>query len=519
MTGLLQGQHVRIAVVGAGFAGIGAAMRLAASGERSFAVLERAGDVGGTWRDNAYPGVACDVPSHLYSFSFAPRPDWPRRYASGGQILGYLRDCAAEPVIRGRLHLGTSLGEARWRESSARWELETSRGRMTASVLVLATGRFAEPHIPEVPGLGCFPGPVFHTARWQDADLAGRRVGVVGTGASAVQVVPELVEAGARVTVFQRSAPWVLPKEDAPYPPAEQELFRQDDDARRAHRERIFAEMDGGFRARLSGTEENAELRRRALDHLRAQISDPRMRTMLTPEYAVGCKRVLLSDSWYPALNSGAVTLEDSAFESVDGPTATAASGRRHRLDALVFATGFEAHRPAVAGSVRGSRGELLSEHWREGMTSHASTAVSGFPNCFLLGGPNAALGHNSALAVMEAQISHLLSALKHLPEGTVCEVTRAAEQEYTQQLDARAAETVWTSGGCSSWYRDSSSGRVTLLWPGTAEEFSRRYARFDADQFTFRDARPVFRQVPVPPAAPHTAAPYAAALQETGAG
>lgn len=514
MTGRLNGRHVRVAVVGAGFAGIGAAMRLTASGERSFVVLERAGEVGGTWRDNIYPGVACDVPSHLYSFSFAPRPDWPRRYASGEQILSYLRDCASDPAIRDRLHLGTSLGEARWHEDSAHWELETSRGRMTASVLVLATGRFTEPHIPEVPGLGSFPGPVFHTARWQDADLAGRRVGVVGTGASAVQVVPELVRAGARVTVFQRSAPWVLPKEDAPYAPAEQELFRQDDGARRAHRRRIFAEMDGGFRARLSETEENAELRRRALGHLSAQVSDPRLLAALTPDYAIGCKRVVLSDSWYPALASGAAALENSAFESVDGPTATAASGRRYRLDALVFATGFEAHRPAVAGSVRGSRGKLLSEHWREGMTSYASTAVSGFPNCFLLGGPNAALGHNSALAVMEAQISHLLSALEHLPEGTVCEASRAAEHEYTRQLDARAAETVWTSGGCSSWYRDSSSGRVTLLWPGTAEEFARRYAQFDAEQFTFRKARLCLREVPVPSSAPHIAA-----LQETGAG
>lgn len=480
--------HVRVAVVGAGFAGIGAAMRLADSGERSFAVLERAAEIGGTWRDNVYPGVACDVPSHLYSFSFAPKPDWPRRYATGNQILEYLRDCAGHPVIRERLQLNTGLLESRWSEERACWELQTRRGPMTASVLVLATGRFTDPHIPDVPGLGSFPGPVFHTARWrQGVPLAGTRVGVVGTGASAVQVVPEVVAAGAQVTVFQRSAPWVVPKDDAPHSPAEQAQFRKDDAARQAHREAIFAEMDAGFAARLSGTEENAELRRRALEHLRSQVDSPQLRRLLTPDYAVGCKRVLLSDTWYPAVASEAVTLEPSALSSVRGSTAEAASGERHELDALIFATGFQAHRPAAAETVHGVEGELLSEHWREGMTAYASTAVAGFPNCFLLGGPNAALGHNSALTVLEAQISHLISALDQVEEGSICEVRTAAEESYTRELDARAAATVWTAGGCSSWYRDGRTGRVTLLWPGTAAEYAQRFSAFATDSFVLR--------------------------------
>lgn len=483
-------QHLRVAIIGAGFAGIGAAMQLARAGEHSLAVLERAGDVGGTWRDNVYPGVACDVPSHLYSFSFAPRADWPRRYARGGEILQYLQSCAAEAGVRERLQLGTSLYQASWQEDAGLWELQTSRGAMTASVLVLATGRFTEPHIPDIDGLADFSGPVFHTARWQpDAALSGGRVGVVGTGASAVQVVPHLVDSGADVTVFQRSAPWVLPKDDRRYSAAERADFLRDDALRQAHRAEIFEEMDRGFSARLAGSGDNAALRRRALEHLHTQVTDPQLRSQLTPDYAAGCKRVLLSDQWYPALTSDHVTVENSPLKAVDATTATAGSGRQHQLDALIFATGFEAHRPAIASSVHGVGGTLL-QHWREGMTSYASTAMSGFPNCFVLGGPNAALGHNSALAILEVQISHLVDALKHIPEGAVCEVKQEAERSYTTELDARAANTVWTAGGCTSWYRDESTGRVTLLWPGTAREFARRHSHFDPAQFVIRAAQ-----------------------------
>lgn len=507
MSHILHGTHVRVAVVGAGFAGIGAAIRLAASGERSFTVLERARSVGGTWRENTYPGVACDVPSHLYSFSFAPKADWTHRFASGEQIRDYLATCATDDDIQDRLHPGTSLLSAQWHEQGARWLLQTSRGTMTASVLVLATGRFTEPRIPDIPGLGSFPGPVFHTARWQnETEVEGRRVGVVGTGASAVQLVPELLDAGALVTVFQRSAPWVLPKHNAPYTPSQQELFAHDDGARSAHRQSIFAEMDSGFDARLTGSAENLELQRQARRHLEHQVTDAQLRAKLVPDYSIGCKRVLLSDHWYPALNRAGVVLEDSALESAHGTLARAASGRQHQLDALVFATGFEAHRPPVADAVRGHDGQLLSEHWQNGMTSYASTAVTGFPNCFLLGGPNSALGHNSALSIMEVQIEHLLSALEHLPEGHICEARRSAEEHYTRLLDARSAETVWMSGECSSWYRDGASGRVTLLWPGTASEFAQRYSQFDPRQFTVRRGSPSPALLGPAPQAPVTA-------------
>lgn len=478
-------EHVRVAVIGAGFAGIGTAMRLVHAGERSFAVLEQAEEVGGTWRVNTYPGVACDVPSHLYSFSFAPRPDWSRRYASGAEILDYLRSCAATPGVSERIRTGTSLRAARWSAERARWVLRTSAGTLTASTLVLATGRFTEPHVPDIPGLAGFPGPVFHTARWQHGvDLAGLRVGVVGTGASAVQLVPELVTRGAQVSVFQRSAPWVIPKQDATYSLADRERFGRQEPARLAHRREIFEEMDAGFAARITDSVENDALRMRALTHLRHQVPDPAQCARLVPDYPIGCKRVLLSDDWYPALATPAVTLEDSALHAISGATAIAESGRHHELDALILATGFHASRPAVAAAVRGADGTLLSQHWRDGMTSYASTAVSGFPNCFTLGGPNSALGHNSALTVLETQISHLLSALDQVPEGSTCEVRAAAEQDYTAELDQRADRTVWSAADCSSWYRDAATGRITLLWPGSAQEYARRFAAFDPTPF-----------------------------------
>ena len=478
-------EHVRVAVVGAGFAGLGTALRLIHAGERSFTVLEQADEVGGTWRDNTYPGVACDVPSHLYSSSFAPRPDWSRRFASGAEILDYLRDCAATPGVAERIRTGTGLREARWSCTRACWVLSTSSGTLTASTLVLATGRFTEPHVPDVPGLAGFPGPVFHTARWQDGvDLTGLRVGVVGTGASAVQLVPELVARGSRVSIFQRSAPWVIPKQDTAYSFQDRERFGRQEAARLTHRREIFEEMDAGFAARLTDSAEHAALRERAMTHLRLQVPDPELRSRLMPDYPIGCKRVLLSDDWYPSLGSPAVTLEDSALHALSGSTAVAESGRRHELDALILATGFHASRPAIATAVRGVGGTLLSRHWRDGMTSYASTAVSGFPNCFILGGPNSALGHNSALTVLETQISHLLSALHQLPEGSVCQVRESAERGYTTELDQRAARTVWSAGDCSSWYRDAATGRITLLWPGSAEEYARRFAAFDPAQF-----------------------------------
>lgn len=471
---------VDVVVIGAGIAGIGAAIELAARGE-SFVVLERASEVGGTWRDNTYPGVACDIPAHLYTFAHSPNPSWSRRFAPGSEIQRYLRDLAARPEVAAHLRLGHEMTSAVFDEATGGWEVTTTRGRFRGRVLVLAAGRLTEPRTPALPGLDGFDGPVFHSARWDHTvDLTGKRVGVVGTGASAVQIVPELAGRARRVTVFARSAPYVIPRDDRPHSAGELRSFRDDPGAVRRLREEIFTGMERGIAARRRRRTAQAELRDLALGHLAAQVSDPALRARLTPDYEVGCKRVLLSDAFYPALGRDDVDLA-GALERLDGRTAVASDGSRAELDALVLATGFHTTRQPYAERVRGRGGLLLSQAWERGMVSHASTAVHGFPSMFVLDGPNATLGHNSAVHVIESQLAYLAGALDHLARHPgPLEVTARAQEDYTREIDAMAAETVWLRGGCTNWYVDKRSGRLTLIWPGSAAAFRERNGHFD---------------------------------------
>ena len=473
--------EVDVAIVGAGFAGLGLAIRLARRGHADFVVLERADDVGGTWRDNRYPGVACDVPSHLYSYSFRPAPDWSRVFAPGEEIHDYLRRAAVEEGVEPHVRYGAEMSRARWMAREGRWEVTTTAGTWRARVLVVAAGRLAEPRMPDVEGLPEFDGPVMHTARWDDdVTLAGARVGVVGTGSSAAQVVPRLAGRAARLVVFQRTPAWVVPRGDRPYTHGERRRLAEHPVAARALREEIFDDAERAVDARRRVRPAIDDLRERARGHLRDQVDDPGLRARLEPGYEIGCKRIVLSDELYPALSRDDVTLEDSALHRVEGRTAVAASGARHELDALVLATGFHAARQPYAPRVHGRRG-TLAEHWAGGMTAYASTTVHGFPNMFVLDGPNASLGHNSAIYMIETQIEYVLGALDPLARaGGPLEVSAAAERDYVRDVDAAARDTVWLRGGCRSWYLDEVSGRLTLLWPGSARSFRERNARFD---------------------------------------
>jgi cation diffusion facilitator CzcD-associated flavoprotein CzcO len=496
-------RHVEVAIIGAGFAGIGAAAQLRRSGRESFVVLERAQTLGGTWRDNTYPGVACDIPSHLYSFSFSPNPAWSRVFAPGHEIRDYLERTAAAEGVLDRIVGGAELLDATWDAAADCWRLTTTRGEWSADALVLACGRLVEPALDFSRGadrgeadaaadLGSFSGPIFHTARWRhDVELAGRRVAVVGTGASAVQLVPELAAAGAHVTVFQRSAPWVMPRADRAYSDDELARFRTEPAAIDAVRADAFAAGESMFPQRLGDPAALAGARGRALAHLHAQVADEGLRRILTPDYEIGCKRVLFSDDWYPAIAGGSVDLEPSAFVGVvgggvDDGRLVAASGRRIDADVLIVATGFQTAEQPYARLVHGTGGRSLAEHWAGGMTSVASTVVSGFPNLFVLNGPNASLGHNSSIVMIEAQLQFVLEALAHLDSrgDRVLEATPQAEAAYTAALDAAASSTVWLTGGCRSWYIDERSGRLTLLWPGSATAFSERGAVFDRATF-----------------------------------
>jgi cation diffusion facilitator CzcD-associated flavoprotein CzcO len=467
--------EVDVVVVGAGLAGIGAAIELAARDE-SFVVLERAAEVGGTWRDNTYPGVACDVPADLYAFAHSPNPGWSRTFAPGHEIQSYLRGLAARPAVAPHLRLSHEVRSAAYLDG--RWHVTTNRGSFRGRVLVLAAGRLTEPNIPQIPGLAGFDGPVFHSARWDHTvKIDGARVGVVGTGASAIQIVPELAGRAEHLTVFARSAPYIVPRNDQAHAAADAaEILRV--------REEIFNGMEEGIAARRREPAALAELRARALGHLAAQVPNPGLRARLTPDYEIGCKRILLSDTFYPAMARGDVRLAGT-LDRLDGRTATAADGHRADLDVLVLATGFHTTRQPYAERVTGRDGLRLADAWADGMVSHASTVVHGFPNMFVLDGPNAALGHNSAVHVIESQIAYLTGALDHLAaQDGPLEVTARAQADYTRDIDAMAARTVWLRGGCTSWYVDARSGRLTLLWPSTATEFRQRNGRFDPAPF-----------------------------------
>ncbi|WP_322410187.1 NAD(P)/FAD-dependent oxidoreductase [Microbacterium invictum] len=477
-----------VVIVGAGFAGIGMAMALRRAGHDDLVILERGDAVGGTWRDNTYPGVACDVPSHLYGFAAHPNPDWSGVFARGDEIRRYLDDVADRERLRSRMHLRTPMLGAEWDDRVARWRVRTPAGDIVAEALVLACGRLTEPLIPEVPGLETFPGPLFHSARWDHtADLTGRRVAVVGTGASAVQLVPELARTAAHVTLFQRTPAWIVPREAREYTGAERARFAAHPEELARLRDELYREGERRFASRSGDAAASDAAREIALAHLDRQVADAALRRALTPDYAFGCKRVLLSDDFYPAVASDAVTLEPSALASADGTTLVAASGRRVEVDAVVLATGFASTRQPYAELVRGEGGTTLAAHWSAGMSAFASTVVSGFPNLFVLNGPNASLGHNSSVLMIEEQAAYAVSALERravAPAG-VLRVDPAAEEAYIGEIAAAAASTPWLSGGCRNWYVDERSGRLTLLWPGTVEAFRRRLAQADGSEFT----------------------------------
>jgi cation diffusion facilitator CzcD-associated flavoprotein CzcO len=483
--------QVETLIVGAGFGGLGLGIRLARRGDTSFVILERASDVGGTWRDNVYPGVACDIPSHLYSFSFRTKADWSHFYASGPEIQDYLKDSAQAEGLLPHLRFETEVLEMRWNESNQTWSVATTRGRFECRVLVLAAGRLSEPRLPEVSGLASFTGEVVHSSQWKsERDLRGARIGVVGTGASAVQLVPELARVASRVVVFQRTAPYIVPRNDSEYSSTERSLFAQDPSAIERLRSRLFWNAETGFAARTGAPEHRAGLRARALENLWQHVPDARLRALLTPDYEIGCKRVLLSDDYYPALTAGTAILEPSALRGVEGEEAIAASGASYPCDLLVFATGFHTTEPPFARRVFGREGMPLAERWRNGMVSYASTTVHAFPNMFVIDGPNASLGHNSAVYMIEAQIDYILAACDYRAASgvNVLEVSREAEDAYGAELERLSSSTVWLDGGCESWYVDPRSGRLTLLWPDFAFAFREKIGAFDVGAYQRED-------------------------------
>lgn len=466
----------RVLVIGAGFGGLAAAYELSRDGLADVTVLEKAGDIGGVWRDNTYPGAACDVPSNLYSYSFSRKTDWGRRYAEQPDILGYIHDTADRFGLRDLVRTGVEVTSARYDDDTATWRVTTADGdTCEADVLVPAVGQLSRPALPNIPGLDTFAGPSFHSAQWRhDVDLTGKRVAVLGTGASAIQFVPRIRETAGRVTVFQRSAPYIIPKPDRAYTGAHHAAFRTVPGFAAAMRGLIW-EISEFFGLALTRVAPLAALIGIVASwHLKRHIKDPVLRAKLTPDYPIGCKRVLFSSDWYPALASDNVDVETEAIVEVTETGVRTADGRLHEADAIIYGTGFKATEFLAPMTITGRGGRDLQSEWAQGARAHLGMAVPGFPNMFLIYGPNTNLGSSSIILMMEQQSRYIRQITEELARGGVgaFEVRADVERAYDAEVQARLDAGVWTT--CDSWYR-TASGRVTTNWPGLVHEYQRR--------------------------------------------
>ena len=484
--------HVDVAIVGSGFAGLGAAVKLSRA-HREYLVLERANDLGGTWRDNTYPGCACDVPSHLYSFSFALNPNWSRNFSPQEEIFDYLRRTAREFGVLPNIRYGTAVLAAHWDDDAQRWNVRTSRGDLTANFLIAGTGGLSEPSIPKLPGLENFRGAAFHSAAWDhDHDLSGERVAVIGTGASAIQFVPHVQREAEHLTLFQRTAPWVLPRRDRDIGRWERRIYRHVPFAQRLLRTLIY----WGRETWMIGFSKPDIMRlpeKQARAYLRKQIPDRELRKKLTPNFRLGCKRVLLSNDYYPALTQANVHVEtDRIVEVLPNAIVTQSSDgtrRDHEVDTIIFGTGFRVTDPPSAEHIYGRDGRSLAEHWSDGgMSAFHGIAIAGFPNLFFLVGPNTGLGHNSIVLMIETQVRYVIDALRQMRRRGLATIEPRPEVQaaYNGKLQEMLRGTVWNAGGCASWYLDE-AGRNTTLWPTYTFTFRKELRHCDLDNYITR--------------------------------
>ncbi|HET8561323.1 MAG TPA: NAD(P)/FAD-dependent oxidoreductase [Marmoricola sp.] len=480
-------EHTRVLVIGAGFAGLGMAIKMDEAGFADFVVVEKGDDVGGTWRDNTYPGAACDVPSQLYSFSFALNPGWSRSFSPQPEIQDYLRRVAHGAGVLDRFRFGVNVLDAAWDETAQRWNVSTSAGDLTADVVVSGTGALSEPKLPDIRGIEDFTGAVFHSSRWDhETDLTGKRVAVIGTGASAIQIVPELARQVARLDVYQRTAPWVMPRRDRAYTALERFAFRHVPGVQRLYRTAIYWGRECFVPAFTVNPKIAYPAKQAARANIERGISDPALRQKVTPHFEIGCKRILISNDYYPALDRHNVDLVTDPIAEVTPTGIRTADGTHREIDVLVVATGFHTTDMPIAQHVKGRDGRTLADAWGEsGMTAYKGSTVSGFPNFFFIVGPNTGLGHSSMVFIIESQIAYILGALQAMGERGIgaLEPRADAQATWTADIQRRMRRTVWSTGGCASWYLDD-HGRNTTLWPRTTFAFRELLRHFDVEQY-----------------------------------
>ncbi|CCQ14482.1 putative uncharacterized protein [Rhodococcus sp. AW25M09] len=483
--------HVDVAIIGAGFGGLGAAIRLEQEGRGDFLIFERDTAVGGTWHVNTYPGAQCDIPSALYSFSFAPNPEWTRLYPLQPEIEAYLNDCTDRFEIRDRIRFGHEVLDATWNDEQARWMVRTSAGTWSARILIGALGPFSEPSTPSIQGLESFSGSVFHSAKWDHQhSVKGRRLAVIGTGASAVQFVPRLAPEVAHLTLFQRTPTWILPHPDRPISESGRSVLRKFPPAERAMRRMFDLFQEALVPGLIRHRSMLAPLTALGRAHLRRQVKDPVLREKLTPGYEFGCKRPTFSNKFYPALCRENVTVETTGIERIVPEGIITTDGTVHEVDDIVLGTGFTVAGHSGFRRIVGRDGTSLADGWPDGeMSSYRGTTVHGFPNFFMLLGPNSVV-YTSQVVTIEAQVNYVLEALRAMDSGAIAalEVTERAQTEFADYTDEQLAGSVWNSGGCSSYYL-SPSGRNVTYWPGSVRNFTRKMSTIELGHYHCRSA------------------------------
>ena len=470
----------QIAIIGSGFAGLLFGIKLKQAGIESFTIYEKADRIGGTWRDNVYPGAACDVPAHLYSYSFESKADWTKKYAEQPEILGYLEHCAAKYGLLSHLRVGVEIAEARFDEATASWQLRSKTGEsFEARIVVSACGQLNRPAYPDIPSLQSFSGPTFHSARWpNDVALSDRRIAVIGTGASAIQFVPRVAEQAKSLTVFQRSAPWIVPKPDRSYGHLEQTLYKWIPAVQSVLRSSLFASLELGFFGLRSGSTIHRVAQSLCERYLHKSVPDEQLRKVLTPNYPAGCKRILISNDYYQTLIKPHVSVVTEPIVSAQPEGLLTQDGVLHSVDVIIYGTGFRASEFLAPMRIIGRDGRELSEVFSGGAAAYLGITVPCFPNFFLLYGPNTNLGHNSILYMLEAQAHYILSAVKMLRDGKAhyLEVKPEPMLLFRQELKRRFHGTVWEAN-CTSWYK-TATGEQTNNWPGLAFSYRLRTRR-----------------------------------------
>ena len=479
-------------VIGAGFAGLCAAIKLDEAGERDFVVIEKGADVGGTWRDNTYPGAACDVPSQLYSYSFAPNPDWSMSFSPQPEIQAYITKVARRSGTLDRFVFDTVVEDAAWSDAEQRWTVVTSGpdGSTTyaARTVISGAGGLSAPKLPDIEGIETFEGELFHSAQWNhDADLTGKRVAVIGTGASAIQIVPEVQEVAGHLDVYQRTAPWVMPRHDRRYGRLEKAALRHVPGLQQLYRRAIYWGRETYVPPFVRAPKLLAPVEKVARGNIEKAISDPELRAKVTPDFRIGCKRILISNRYYPALAADNADVVTDRIASIDGRTITTVDGTEREVDVLIVATGFHTTELPITEKLTGRSGRTLSDVWSEtGMSAYKGTSVADFPNLFFIVGPNTGLGHSSMVFMIESQVAFIVDALTGMRRndyGTL-EVRPEAQEAWSGDIQRRMKRTVWHTGGCASWYLDA-HGNNTTLWPRTTFAFRDQLSRFDVGAYT----------------------------------